>query len=356
MRIDADAHVDETEATWQYMTGRDERYRPTTAALGEELYRPATAPATGRADRQWCIGELRLRRPIRDYLRSAVSPTSGQLLDVGERLRHLDELRIDVQVLYPTTFIRSSFYGHQEEELALTGSYNRWLADRTELSGGRLRWIAVLPLGSMQEAVSELKWARDHGACGIFKKGLECGERRADDEYFFQLYEAASALDVPICIHTGSEGLGKLRPTALDAVQAFEPIVTSGVLERYPLLRVGFIEAGASWVPFALASLAGTQRHTHLQALDPNLTVTIDRELFRRTRLYVACFSHDDLPYLLTFGLEESLLVGTDYTHQDQSAELVVLDRIEERAKSGEITAAVANKIVNDNPRRFYGL
>jgi hypothetical protein len=40
----------------------------------------------------------------------------------------------------------------------------------------------------------------------------------------------------------------------------------------------------------------------------------------------------------------------------DQSAEIGTLDVIEERAQRGDISPTVARKILDDNPRRFYGL
>jgi hypothetical protein len=48
--------------------------------------------------------------------------------------------------------------------------------------------------------------------------------------------------------------------------------------------------------------------------------------------------------------------VGTDYTHNDVSAELLVLSIVDERASNGEFSAEVAHKIVEDNPGRFYGI
>ena len=345
-RIDSDAHVDETEATWEYI---DEGYRH---------FKPVTLPAGGSArDPRWSADGVELRRPERDYKRTGATEATSRLLDVNARLKHLDELRIDLQILYPTTFIRSRFAGHGELEMALTRSYNRWIADRTAESNGRLRWVAVLPLLSMNEAVKELQWAKDHGACGVFKKGVECGAKAADDPYFFPLYEAASQLDVPICIHTGSDGFQEsLSPSALDAVQAFSPLVTSGVLEQFPTLRVGIIEAGASWVPFLLTIVAARARSAHLQGITLDHTLEVDLDLFRRSRIYVACQSQDDLPYILRYGMEDNLIVGTDYTHADQSAELKALDRVEERGQAGEFAPEIADKILEHNPRRFYGL
>jgi hypothetical protein len=49
-------------------------------------------------------------------------------------------------------------------------------------------------------------------------------------------------------------------------------------------------------------------------------------------------------------------MIGTDYSHADQSAEIQALDVIEQRAEKGEIAASVARKILDDNPRSFYGL
>jgi predicted TIM-barrel fold metal-dependent hydrolase len=214
----------------------------------------------------------------------------------------------------------------------------------------------VLPLLTMEAAVEELRWAKDHGACGVFKKGVECEGRKASDPYFFPLYEEADRLDVPICLHTGSDGPSPLSPTALDAVVAFQPWLTSGISEKFPGLRLGFIEAGASWVPFMLSIHAASDRRLHHQAPGVYQPVDTRPSLFRDSRIYVACQSQDDLPYILQFAMEDNLLVGTDYTHANQSAELMALDVIEQRAATGEISTEIARKILADNPRRFYGL
>ena len=47
-------------------------------------------------------------------------------------------------------------------------------------------------------------------------------------------------------------------------------------------------------------------------------------------------------------------MIGTDYTHADQSAELRALDVIEQKSATGEISPEAARKILTDNPRRFY--
>ena len=78
----------------------------------------------------------------------------------------------------------------------------RWLAEKCAPTNGRLQWAAVLPLLQPDKAVEELRWAKEHGACGIFKRGFDL-DRKVTDPHFFPVYEEASALELPLCIHTG---------------------------------------------------------------------------------------------------------------------------------------------------------
>lgn len=345
MRIDADAHVDETDSTWDYLS-RDEK-----------LYRPECVQLAGERDRSWITHGLSFRRANRDYRRTGVSAEYSQLLDVPGRLAHLDELGIDIQVIFPTMHIRGCYAGQPEAELALSRSYNRWLADRTQASNGRMRWIAVLPLLSMDEAVEELEWAKANGAVGLFKKGAECESRRISDPYFSPIYEAAEELSVAVCIHVGSDGRNAAAaPVAFDTLQAFEPLVNSDMGEHFPALRFGFIESDASWIPYMLSLLSGAERRNKLQAESYDPELTVDTSLLERRNIYVACQSHEDLPYILRFGTENQLLVGTDYTHADQSSEIKAFDLIERRARNGEFSMGVIHKLFEENPRRFYDL
>jgi len=348
MRIDVDAHIDETEATWDYLQPGEEQYRP-------YCVEPPVPPIPGdkRLHRLWMIDGQPKTRRWRDDARTGTTVETRELRDIDARIRDMDNLRIDVQVLYPTMFL-GGFTSRPEIDLALSRSYNRWLANGTEKSGGRLRWVALLPMMTMDKAVEEARWAKDHGAVGVLKKGYELG-RSSSDPYFFPLYEEASRLGMPLCIHTGtgnppSDGVGLDLAGRFNAISAFTDFVISDVPSRFPELRVGWIETGASWVPFLHADLMAKNLKRTFLPFD------LREDLFRRNRFFVACDSTDDIPYILQFGTADSLLVGTDYTHADQSAELEALDIIEQKAASGAFPQEVARKIIDDNPRRFYGL
>src|SRR3954454_22155944 len=87
--IDADAHVIETDRTWDYLEGADRKLRPRTVSDGGEGY--------------WLIdGRVFARRR---NVGADTSVATQELLDVAARLPHMDELAIDVQVLFPTLFL-----------------------------------------------------------------------------------------------------------------------------------------------------------------------------------------------------------------------------------------------------------
>ena len=78
-----------------------------------------------------------------------------------------------------------------------------------------------------------------------------------------------------------------------------------------------------------------------------------DRNLLRDNRIYVACQTTDDLPYVIAHAGEESIIVGTDYGHADYSNDMEAIATL---AKEGVLATGVGEKILSDNPRRLYGL
>ncbi|HUK41750.1 MAG TPA: amidohydrolase family protein, partial [Candidatus Acidoferrales bacterium] len=189
--IDSDAHVLETERTWDYMLESERALRPRIVATPDN-------PASG--GESWFIDGIYIGKGRNVGYDTAKA--SREMDDISARLKHMDELDVDVQVLYPTIFLRP-YTRRPDLELAVTRSYNRWLIDIWKAAPERLRWVAVLPLLSMDKALEEARFAKEYGACGIFIRGLE-GDKRLSDDYFFPLYEEAGRLDLPICVHSAT--------------------------------------------------------------------------------------------------------------------------------------------------------
>lgn len=357
--IDADTHIDETEDTWEFMDESDLQFKPTTAY-------PTNPNPNMLPTRYWLIDGKRQLRFIRGDKESGTVVESRELLDVRVRLKHMDELGTDIQVIYPTLFLMEATE-RPEVSTALRRSYNRWLADRCGKSGGRLRWVCLPPLQNMDETIKELRFAKDHGACGVLKKGDREAGKWAADPYFFPFYEEAEKLDLPICFHTGSGipdfsparefTLGQFMRTKAAAVNGIQTLLVNNIPSKYPKLRFGCIEAGASWVSFVDYDVRRRVKSSadRVSILSGPRTM-LASNIFKDNRIYITCQVDEDLPTILRYVGEDNLIVGSDYTHRDPSMELEFRNLLQQRADEGEIPQSAVQKILYDNPKAFYGL
>jgi predicted TIM-barrel fold metal-dependent hydrolase len=345
--IDADTHVDESEATWEYIDSAVAKHAPINVTRN-----PDAPTGTGPdGPRWWLVGNRIQPRVIRD---DAYHPSRErrELEDVPGRLADMDRMSVDVQVMFPTFFIRNGPTNPVAEQ-ALARSYNRWIADRCAQSNGRLRWAAVLPLLDPDMAVEELRWAKQNGACAVFKRGFDL-EKSFSDPHFFPVYQEANDLDIAICIHTGHPLPGREWDRSFPVIAAFNSIIMDGLPDKFPNLRFGFVEAGASWIPYSLAQMA-----THIRAKtlhERKQSFELTQDLLRQNRLFITVDPVDDIEYLLKFGAEDNLIVGTDYGHGDPSANLAALDEVRSWVDDGKVTQDIARKILDTNARTFYGL
>jgi predicted TIM-barrel fold metal-dependent hydrolase len=76
-------------------------------------------------------------------------------------------------------------------------------------------------------------------------------------------------------------------------------------------------------------------------------------EVLRKNRIWVACQTDDDLPYVLRYAGEDHLVIGTDYGHNDTSSEILALRKLKE---DGTVPPRIVNKILDDNARALYAL
>jgi predicted TIM-barrel fold metal-dependent hydrolase len=336
--IDADAHVIENESAWDYMLESERRFRPKIVGA---------ANGDPSVDYWFIDGRLMPRSNVEKALPEAARDMS----DLSIRIKHMDELNIDIQVIYPTIFIFPTAR-RAEVDLALCRSYNRWMADIVKQAPDRFRWVVVPPLLNMERVAEELKFGKEHGACGVYLRGLEA-DRRLSDPYFFPLYEAAVKLDLPICVHSANgsieshdffldePGFCKFK---LAVVGAFHSLLVDSIPDRFPGLRIAIVEVSAQWIPYAVHDLARRYQRRGKQ---------LGANVLHDHRVYVTCQTDDDLDYILGYSGENNLVIGTDYGHSDNASEIEALRKLK---TEGKIAGRVIEKILDDNPRALYGL
>jgi predicted TIM-barrel fold metal-dependent hydrolase len=343
--VDADAHVIETEETWAWLADADKAHTPlvVTQTWGHEVL------SEGRLTSEYWLMDNRVHAKDRN-IGPDTSPESREMRDVGARLAHMDALGIDIQVLYPTVFLRPAVRT-AAAELALTRAYNRWLADIWEQAPDRLRWVVMPSLLSLDGLRDEFAWAKDHGACGIFMRGLEW-DRHISDPYFFPVYELAAELDMAVCIHSGTNSIIQhdfcLEDTSFSkflqpGLGAFQSLLAKGVPGRFPDVRWGFVELSAQWLPYLHNDLKWRLLRTGKPAPD---------NFLEANNIYVACAVSDDVAYILNYAGEDHLMLGTDYGHNDQQSQIDAFALLRDR---NDIAPEVVTKITEINPRVLYG-
>ena len=333
--IDADAHVIECAQTWSY--------------IENEKIRPFMIEPGGGRPQNWLVDGRVFNRGVN--LDRNLPLDICEMRDIEGRLKHMDELEIDAQVLYPSLFLRP-LTAKIEVENAICRSYNQWLIDICRRGEGRLEWIAVVPVIDIDSAVQEAKFAKANGACGIFLRGL-IDDKRLSHGFFFPLYEAVEKADLPVCVHAstgnfdwvrlfdGESGFMRFKAPVLSA---FHAIVHDGIPKKFPKLRFGFIEVRAQWVPYMAVEIA-----RRLGRADNSVA----RNLVRENHVYIACQTDDDLPSVLKYAGEDNLVIGSDYGHNDTSTEIEALRTLKTK---GEVEPRIIDKILYDNAKALYGL
>ncbi len=370
--LDADGHIHEPEAMYTAMEEEFYPRRPVMVALpsdtivgdGELLWLiegKAVPTTAGRGSTQFTLPGSRRSMTKR------ATVGNQTLEDVDARLAGMDEIGIDTQAIFPTMFLINTI-----EDVGLEGglcrAYNTYLSGAATRSRGRLKWNAILPWRDPEAAVRELHRASDLGCSGIFTMGV-IYEQQLNDPRFFPIYQAASDLDLPISIHLG---WGSTQATQIFAensffcsatipvIWGFYFVMSSGLLGRFPRLRVGFIETGAQWVPYAINQVrrqyeppAVKESGRRLEGGFQSATNYYRDPLawFEEGRAFVTFEEDEDLPHLLQHLGEDGLMMSTDYPHGDLSADHNFVAKLRRRDDIGD---RVKQKLLGDNAARFY--
>jgi predicted TIM-barrel fold metal-dependent hydrolase len=175
--IDADAHVIENESTWDFMLESERSFKPRIIGSGNPK----------DSFDYWLVdGRVIPRNNVGRDLPVA----AREMTDLDSRIKHMNELGIDRQIIYPTFFI-TPISRRPDIDCAVSRSYNRWMADIIKREPARFGWVLVPPLQSMEHLSEELKFGKENGACGVYMRGLEV-ERILSDPYFYPLYQQAN--------------------------------------------------------------------------------------------------------------------------------------------------------------------
>jgi predicted TIM-barrel fold metal-dependent hydrolase len=212
---------------------------------------------------------LRDRAPRFDKLPESSHTRPGGW-DPAERLRDLAVDYIAGEVLYPS--LGNLIFREKDPEMAqaLATVYNDWLIEYCRYAPDRLWGIACIPLWNIDFAVMEMIRCRKDGLVGTAIWLAPPDELPFYAPHYERVWATAQDLEMPICLHINAgfgaykrlpksasiEGVAlRVHGNSTMAKDAVIQIILSGVLERYPRLKIVIGEVNWGWVPFWLQEL-----------------------------------------------------------------------------------------------------
>ena len=292
--------------------------------------------------------------------------------DPHQRLVDMDEEGIDVAIIFGTS-IALTVNGLMDKGLAgaICHAVNRWLLEEyCSVNPLRLKAVGLIPCQDPPAAARELHWLAEHGAVAAMLPtnvyGLNLGARRFDP-----IYEAAQALGLPLAVHpqtghdgqygvygvmgAGSERLEKYSYVHMTAFP-FELMIAlmhqigEGVFDRYPQLKVGYMEGGAGWIPYWAERL-----DEHFEKLRPQWPDCQRRpsEIIQSPQVAFTCEPEEHtLPFVLATIGDSQVLYASDYAHWDSAFP----DSVRELAAIPGLSEAQRRRVLGRNARAWFGL
>jgi aminocarboxymuconate-semialdehyde decarboxylase len=186
--------------------------------------------------------------------------------------------------------------------------------------------------------------------------GSHVGKRELGDEVFWPIYKALEDLNMPIFIHPHHVAgldrlldfyLNNLIGNPLDTTIAAAKLIFSGVLEKYPGLKIILAHAGGQF-PYIIG------RWEHGYQVRPECKEKIRQSpmaFFKNFYFDTITHNPDALRYLVSLAGSDHVLLGTDYPY-DMADE----NPVQTVSQLTRIKAADRRKIMRENAIVLYGL
>lgn len=284
--------------------------------------------------------------------------------DPHRRIPDMDGEGIDAAFLYPSLGLFLGAIADAELAAAVCRAYNRWLADYCAPYPERLFGVAMLPMLSIELAVRELRFAvRELGFRAAFVRPNPYGGRVLHDPANDALWREAVELNVAIGIHSGAESgqptlamdrfEGNRRAVrhcvahTLEMMTAAASMIMCGPCDRFPQLRVGFLESGGGWMAGWLDRM---DRHFDDVGMNDTGLSTRPREIFRRQCFVSFEPVEKSLPLLADYIGADNILWATDYPHFDG------FTGAPQMIRAMELPPATLSKVLAGGAIRYYDL
>lgn len=358
--IDADAHFYEPMDIWDRYT-EPEYYEQRPRVIGN----------VSRSRLEYAVDGVHFTGPTRkigvEQRYKNQAKKYGHAYDswwsLESRVKDMDSYGWDLQVCLPTGGGLGTNISRKDLKLgaALCRAYNNWARDFCSDSAGRVKFAAVVPGEDVEEQVIETRRAVEKlGALTIIlpTPAMEKEWHRPD---YDPLWETAVDLDLPLSIHgvlsrsgdpptnlryqdRGSwyEALFHAMDFPFENMASLGHFMLSGILDRYPALKLSILESNCGWLPFWLNRLEKCSEGRQAVAFYGEHVKASPQEYFQR-QCFIACDADEPgIKPTIEYAGDGKIVFNTDYPHFDAPD------------PSEPVPQMIAQPIADESKRRIF--
>jgi len=278
-------------------------------------------------------------RVVRYPLRRTEKTPPGVNRDAALMLRAMDAFGIDYSVMFPTAMLSLGLHPQPEFEVSLAWAYNRWLSERVLADQPRIKSLLYLPFNHPEACYEMVKeFAGKPGVAGFMITTVRY--KPVHDNAYMKTYRAIEEAGLPIAFHAGFNSgdrnfeqanrfitVHALGFTFYNMLNIFNWVV-NGLPERFPKLKVIWLESGLAWLPFVMQRMDNEymMRTSECPALKklPSEYIT---DMFYGCQPMELTANSGMLEQTFKFiKAETQLLYASDYPHWDFDSPSVIYD------------------------------
>lgn len=259
--IDVDSHHYETEAFHQILAYLDDPVLKQLALSAGKSRHGAFGMMPGNLGYQDMGGRVQ-RYPLRQLEKTSESTHR----DITLTKRWMDALAVDIAILFPTPMLNLGLHPQVEIEVALSRAYNRWLTEEILPAETRLRSLVYLPFNDPQ-ATYEMaqEFAGKKGVHGFMVTATR--NRAVQHNDYLKTYAFLEEAGLPLGFHA-SYNWNEPSMAMMNKFISVHALgfsisnmihmtnwIMNGMPERFPKLKLIWIESGLAWVPFLMHRL-----------------------------------------------------------------------------------------------------
>ena len=259
--VDVDAHVNET-SFWSEVTERidNDVLRYIAQAFRERTGSPPGLLTSNGPLYQDVAGRIMHQQQLAE-------PTPpGLHRQVQLSQRAMEAMGIDYMVVFPTPMLSLGMHPQADAEVALGNAYNRWLIEKILPQDKRQKALLYLPFNDPEASVETVeRFADAPGVVGFSVTSTR--HKPVWHNSYMRLYSVLQETGKPLGFHAGFTwgdpsfaqlnrfiGMHSLSFAHFNMVHMTNWVL-NGLPERFPKLKVIWIESGLAWVPFLMQRL-----------------------------------------------------------------------------------------------------